>query len=124
MKVGASTELAQPNYREDPDGVIHLNDEEVFSAIQNAYFPAMELQATSDERRKAEVADLTEEFQKRLRTLEEVFDKAGAPDRPGEVGITNLFQIFQGYFWTWMNFLAILMSYFLYWTNSSSFSDI
>jgi STIP1 family protein 1 len=86
LKVGASTEHAQPNYREDRDGVIHLNDDEVvLSAIQNAYFPAMELQSTPDERRKAEVSELTEEFQTRLRTMEEVFDKAGAQDRPGDV---------------------------------------
>jgi len=94
LKVGASTEQAQSIYREDPDGVIHLNDDDpVFSAIQNAYFPALELQSTADERRKAEVSELAEEFQTRLRTMEAVFDKAGAQDRPGEVGIIYLFQI-------------------------------
>jgi len=90
LKVGASAEHAQPNYREDQHGVIHLNDDEVIrSAIQNAYFPAMELQPTADERRKAEVSELTKEFQTRLRTMEEVFDKAGAQDRPGDVGIPS-----------------------------------
>lgn len=92
MKLG--TEHAQPGYREGQNDVIDLtHDEGVMSALESAYFPAMELRSATDERRKAEVFQLTEEFQKRVRTMEEVFDKAGAPDRPGEVGITDLFRI-------------------------------
>ena len=99
MKLGA-TEHAHPTYREDSNGVIDLSDEGVMSALQSAYFPALELQSTAEERRKAEVSQLTEDFQKRVRTMEEVFDKAGAPDRPGEVGITDLFQDRRGFSWT------------------------
>lgn len=85
-KLGGATEHAQPAYREDLNDVIDLtNDEVAMSALENAYFPAMELRSKTEERRKAEVSRLTEEFQKRVRTMEEVFDKAGAPDRPGEV---------------------------------------
>jgi hypothetical protein len=97
-KLGGATEHAQPAYREDPNDVIDLtNDKEAMSALENAYFPAMELRSNTEERRKAEVSHLTEEFQKRVRTMEEVFDKAGAPDRPGEVGIIDLFKIVLGF---------------------------
>lgn len=83
LKLESSTEQAQFGYR-DPNRVSHLTDEEV-SAYHIERHPVKESQVTAEERRKAELFQLTGDFQDRLRTMEEVFDKAGAPDRPGEV---------------------------------------
>lgn len=88
LKLESSTEQAQFGYR-DPNRVSHLTDEEV-SAYHIERHPVKESQVTAEERRKAELFQLTGDFQDRLRTMEEVFDKAGAPDRPGEVGIIDL----------------------------------
>lgn len=99
LKLGASTEQAQFGYRKDPSGVIHLTDEE-FTDFESAYYPVENSQTGSEERRKAEISQLNEDFQKRLRTMEEVFDKAGVPDRPGEVGIFNFFRIVMNRLWT------------------------
>lgn len=69
------------------EGVIHIDDDEVISAISSAYFPTekTEFYLTADQRRKNELSSLSETYQEHLHTLDEVFDKASAPDRPGEV---------------------------------------
>lgn len=91
---GLKEAAQQKGYTEGPDGVLCMtDDDDDISAIANNYYPSapkgdrLEL----DEWQKAEIAKLNETYEERLLTLDEVFHKASAPDRAGEVGISSLY---------------------------------
>lgn len=91
---GLKEAARQKGYTEGPDGVLCMtDDDDDISAIANNYYPSapkgdrLEL----DEWQKAEIAKLNETYEERLLTLDEVFHKASAPDRAGEVGISSLY---------------------------------
>lgn len=90
---GLKEAARQKGYTEGPDGVLCVTDDDDINAIANNYYPSapkgdrLEL----DEWQKAEIAKLNETYEERLLTLDEVFHKASAPDRAGEVGISSLY---------------------------------
>lgn len=91
---GLKEAAQQKGYTEGPDGVLCMtDDDDDISAIANNYYPSapkgdrLEL----DEWQKAEIAKLNETYEECLLTLDEVFHKASAPDRAGEVGISSLY---------------------------------
>jgi hypothetical protein len=71
-------------------GVIDVSDDELTVALSEAYFPSeqREAQLLANERKMSELSKCNEEYQERLQTLSDVFEKASAPDRPAEVGLS------------------------------------
>jgi hypothetical protein len=80
----------QERTQEGPTGVIDVSDDELTVALSEAYFPSeqREAQLLANERKMSELSSCNEEYQERLQTLSDVFEKASAPDRPAEVGLS------------------------------------
>jgi hypothetical protein len=80
---------AQPDHMDEgPDGVIDISDDDSTTALPEANFPSerKEAQLLSNQQKISELSKCNGEYQERLQTLSDVFEKASAPDRSAEVG--------------------------------------
>ncbi len=80
---------AEPDHMDEgPDGVIDISDDDSTTALSEAYFPSerKEAQLLSNQQKISELSKHNGEYQERLQTLSDVFEKASAPDRSAEVG--------------------------------------
>ncbi len=73
---------------EGPDGVIDISDDDSTTALSEANFPSerKQTQLLSNQQKISELSKHNGEYQERLQTLSDVFEKASAPDRSAEVG--------------------------------------
>jgi tetratricopeptide (TPR) repeat protein len=80
---------AQPDHMDEgPDGVIDISDDDSTTALSEANFPSerKQTQLLSNQQKISELSKHNGEYQERLQTLSDVFEKASAPDRSAEVG--------------------------------------
>jgi hypothetical protein len=64
-------------------------DDDLTIALSDAYFPSerREAQLLANQRKMSELSKHNEEYQERLQTLSDIFEKATVRDTPAEVGL-------------------------------------
>jgi hypothetical protein len=95
----AQQELTQEGH----DGVIDLTDDDLTIALSDAYFPSerREAQLLANQRKMSELSKHNEEYQERLQTLSEIFEKATIRDTPAEVDLFSFKQASQVWAFQW-----------------------